>query len=168
MVNVFRSRIRVLAGEEVSPSAEVDQWLRNAAPLTSFRCEGEDESAREGRIIFPQSAYSQVVEHLSHDTSREHGGFLLGYETFLEESQCPIVVIERAVPAKYTDGTPVRLTFTTETWRDLDRLTETLRSSGRVLQRVGWYHSHPDIAIFLSRWDLDVCKTFDRRRYPVA
>ena len=36
------------------------------------------------------------------------------------------------------------------------------------MTRVGWYHSHPDLNIFLSHWDLDVCKEFDRRQNPIA
>jgi proteasome lid subunit RPN8/RPN11 len=174
----FRSRIKVLSGSEdasplesVDPSGERTQnvsRLPQNAVLTAFHCEGEDESDRVCRVIFPQSAYEQVTQHLSTDTTREHGGFLLGYEIASGESQPATVVIERAVPAKYTQGTPVRLTFTTDTWREFDLLTENLRQCGFPLQRVGWYHSHPDIAIFLSRWDLDVCKTFDRRRYPIA
>jgi len=179
MAGGFMNRIRVLTGSEdtssfesSSPAVERIQKtvarLPENALLTSYHYRGEDVSGRECRIVFPQSAYEQVVQHLSHDTKREHGGFLLGYETTSGESEFPTVVIERAVPAKNTQGTPVRLTFTTETWREFDLLTESLRHSGLSLQRVGWYHSHPDIAIFLSRWDLDVCRTFDRRRYPVA
>jgi hypothetical protein len=36
------------------------------------------------------------------------------------------------------------------------------------LQKIGWYHSHPNISIFLSHWDLNVCKDFDCRRTPIA
>jgi len=93
---------------------------------------------------------------------------LLGYETWSEEAHAPVVVVEHAIPAKHTSGTPVRLTFTKESWRDLDGITEKLSQNGRVPTRVGWYHSHPNISIFLSHWDLDVCKEFDRRQYPIA
>jgi hypothetical protein len=62
----------------------------------------------------------------------------------------------------------VRLTFTEETWRKLDEVTDKYSELGRPLQRVGWYHSHPNISIFLSHYDLDVCTIFDRRRYPIA
>src|SRR5262249_26613022 len=135
--------------------------------LTFHRSDSE-ERERRCEVIFLQSAYQKVVEHLAHDTTREHGGFLLGYESSLE-SGTPAMVIVDAVAGRHTEGTPVRLTFTNDTWRDLD--DEILRrypDGERVPQRVGWYHSHPNITIFLSQYDLDVCKTFDRRRYPVA
>src|SRR5262249_19451769 len=135
--------------------------------LTFHRSDSE-ERERRCEVIFLQSAYQKVVEHLAHDTTREHGGFLLGYESSLE-SGTPAMVIVDAVAGRHTEGTPVRLTFTNDTWRDLD--DEILRrypDGERAPQRVGWYHSHPNITIFLSQYDLDVCKTFDRRRFAVA
>src|ERR1700733_6262847 len=84
-----------------------------------YSCDAEDAKKRSYNVIFPQSAYRQVVQHLSEDLTREHGGFLLGYETEIGLDKAPTIVIEEAVPAKFTTGTPVRLTFTTESWRSL-------------------------------------------------
>src|SRR5260370_27897692 len=161
-------RIKVLEDESSSKrvtSAEAPLSLRG---LTSHLCEKESRQTGDCLIVFPQSAYRQVVDHLSEDTSREHGGVLLGYETWSEEARTPVVVVEHAIPAKHTSGTPVRLTFTKESWRDLDGITDKLSQNGRVPTRVGWYHSHPNISIFLSHSDLDVCKDFDRRQHPLA
>jgi proteasome lid subunit RPN8/RPN11 len=120
-------------------------------------------------VVLLQSVYKKVVEHLSQETTREHGGFLLGYETTMGDEKKPAVLIMDAVPAKFTRGSPVQLTFTTDTWRDLDdEISRHYGEADRVPQRVGWYHSHPNIRIFLSHWDLDVCRTYERRRYPVA
>jgi proteasome lid subunit RPN8/RPN11 len=125
----------------------------------------------ECHVVLLQSVYSKTVDHLASDTSREHGGILLGYETTMEDNQSsrPAVVIVDAVAAKFTEGSPVRLNFTTQSWQEIDE--EIARRYGdreNAPQRVGWYHSHPKIQIFLSRWDLDVCTTFASRRYPVA
>jgi proteasome lid subunit RPN8/RPN11 len=136
--------------------------------LTRFQCDGESKRAKECNIVFPQSVYRKVMEHLSQETAREHGGFLLGYEFHPSDAATPTVLIEDAVPARYTEGTPVRLTFTTASWRALDDVMDKRCELGRALKRVGWYHSHPNISIFLSHWDLDVCTTFARRRYPIA
>ena len=174
MAEESTARIKILmapAGPEVSQAdsgAATRKTLDSLQGLWNYHCEGEDAKKRAYNVIFPQSAYRQVVDHLSADKTREHGGFLLGYETQIGPAKTPTIVIEEAVPAKFTNGTPVRLTFTTDSWRSLDEHTDRLREQGRVLQRVGWYHSHPNISIFLSHWDLDVCKTFDQRRYPVA
>lgn len=120
-------------------------------------------------VIMLQSIYKKVVDHLSQETTREHGGFLLGYETYIGDSKTPAVAIIDSVAAKFTEGTPVQLTFTTNAWRDLDdEIIKRYGEGDRGPQRVGWYHSHPNIRIFLSRWDLDVCKTYERRQFPVA
>jgi len=162
------SRIKVLADEPRAASGLSTQSAISLRGLTSHRSEKESREVGSCLIVFPQSAYRQVVTHLSEDTSREHGGFLLGYETWSEEAHAPVVVVEHAIPAKFTSGTPVRLTFTKESWRHLDEITENLSQNGHRPIRVGWYHSHPNISIFLSHWDLDVCKEFDRRQNPIA
>jgi len=78
------------------------------------------------------------------------------------------VVIVGSFPAKYTEGNAVRVAFLKETWDHWDEVQKTISDSGIHLERVGWYHSHPNIKIFLSSYDLDVCKTFNRKPYPVA
>jgi proteasome lid subunit RPN8/RPN11 len=161
-------RIKLLQDESVSAGpvrAEVPVSLQG---LTDHRSENEVHHEGDCIVVFPQSAYRCVVEHLSADVTREHGGFLLGYETWSEEAHAPVVVVEHAIPASHTSGTPVRLKFTKESWRELDAITEKLSKNGHAVTRVGWYHSHPDLNIFLSHWDLDVCKEFDRRQNPIA
>lgn len=129
-----------------------------------YRCDGERQLAGDCNVYFYQSAYRQVVEHLSRDKTREHGGLLLGYELCSHENETPAVLVTEALPAEHTLGTHSSLTFTEETWRNFDERTE----KHRGLLRVGWYHSHPNIHLFLSRWDLDVCTTFDRRQHAIA
>jgi len=120
-------------------------------------------------VVLLQSVYKKVNDHLSEDTKREHGGFLLGFESTVGDAKTPAVVIVDAIAARFTEGSPVRLIFTTETWRDLDEeIAKRHGAKERAPQQVGWYHSHPNIRIFLSTWDLDVCTTYARRQYPVA
>ena len=168
MAGVKSTRIRMLK-EPPQPAGDVTgRTPLNLHGLTYHLCGNETVLAGRCAVVFPQSAYRAVVAHLSEDTAREHGGFLLGYETWSEELRSPIVVVEHAIPAKHTSGTPVRLTFTNESWRELDVISEKIAQTGRVPTRLGWYHSHPNISIFLSHWDLDVCKEFDRRQNPIA
>ena len=178
MSKAMEKRIKILPSAEQQASAASsgappvrgasDDLGKILAGHTRYRCINEDANVQPCNIIFPQSAYQVVVDHLSEDTSREHGGFLLGHEIYSGDSEVPTVEIIQAVPARHTEGTPTRLTFTEETWRDLDQITERYDELGQKLERVGWYHSHPNISIFLSHYDLDVCTIFDRRRYPIA
>jgi proteasome lid subunit RPN8/RPN11 len=107
-----------------------------------------------------QSVYRQVLDHLSHDTSREHGGLLLGYE-IQTDGAGPAVVVAHSLPAHHTKGTPVRLEIQEDSWAEWDRISDRY-ARGYGWRRVGWYHSHPGIRIFLSRWDLDVCRDWER------
>jgi len=178
MVEATKNRIRILAAAASSAALPLSEISANGAglgleaslrELSQYRCGSEGEQNKRCEIILPQSVYRAVVDHLSQDTNREHGGFLLGYETTLGDAGAPVLVITEAIAAKFTEGTPVKLVFTTDSWRSLDdEIAAKYRNAAHVPQRVGWYHSHPNISIFLSHWDLDVCTTFDRRKYPVA
>jgi len=173
MDKVGTSRVRFVS-ETGSPALSIGPAIppgehdTSEAPLVRYHTPNEAKCETRCNIIFPQSIYQRIVAHLKYDTSREHGGFLLGYEYRNSESEVPTVVIEDAVEGRFTEGTPVRLKFTVDTFRDLDETVESRRAPGRVLQRIGWYHSHPNISIFLSHWDLDVCTVFDRRQFPIA
>lgn len=112
-------------------------------------------------VVMSQRVYRQVVDHLSRDTSREHGGLLLGYELQGHGSETTVYIIH-SLPARHTDGSPTRLDIKADSWAEWDRITDELGRQGVILQRVGWYHSHPNIDIFLSKWDLDVCEEFRR------
>ncbi|HEY1191095.1 MAG TPA: hypothetical protein VGE74_25905, partial [Gemmata sp.] len=126
-----------------------------------FRATNENPLPGDCDVAFLQSAYRTVVAHLKEDTTREHGGLLLGLELPAPGGGRTVFVLH-ALPGAGTKGSSVSLTFTPETWTEFDRLTEAYDKTVLRLRRVGWYHSHPRIAIFLSQWDLDVCQDFDR------
>jgi proteasome lid subunit RPN8/RPN11 len=129
--------------------------------LRRYRCRGESPRPGDCEVVLAQSAYRQVCEHLGSDTTRELGGLLLGSEVVGPDGRRAVLVLH-ALPAQCTEGTPVRLVFTEETWAAFDRTTDAFEATGLRLRRVGWYHSHPDIAIHLSKWDLNVCEVFAR------
>jgi proteasome lid subunit RPN8/RPN11 len=178
MVGDVQNRIKIFSAVQPPshapvPLAELQAFASLSGRLPAFskltlHGSEQDKHARACAVVFLQSAYQKVVEHLAQDTTREHGGFLLGYESLLDPG-VPAVVVTDAIAGRHTEGTPVRLTFTNDTWRDFeDEVMRRYPDNERVPQRLGWYHSHPNISIFLSHYDLDVCKTFEKRRYPVA
>lgn len=121
---------------------------------------GEGRRQGDCTVIFYQSAYQQIVEHLREDVAREHGGLLLGYESAGTNPNELTVYVSKALRAQHTAGSRSRLTFTEDTWAEFANQTESLASTN--LRRVGWYHSHPNFGIFLSPYDLDVCSNFQR------
>lgn len=155
-------RVRVLSNSHPQPDAPGSAPPFGDGVVTRrFRDQREKPAPGDCDIVLLQSAYRTVVEHLRADTSREHGGLLLGLEVPAPGGGRTVFVLH-ALPGAGTTGGPVSLTFTPETWAEFDRLTEAYDKTGFRLRRVGWYHSHPRIAIFLSQWDLDVCQDFDR------
>jgi proteasome lid subunit RPN8/RPN11 len=125
----------------------------------------KDERRRPGdcTVILYQSAYRDIVEHLGRDTTREHGGLLLGYEGPRTATDEMTVYVSKVLLAQHTFGTKSRLVLTEDTWAEFANQTESL--AGTNLRRVGWYHSHPSFGIFLSPYDLDVCSNFQRQTH---
>jgi proteasome lid subunit RPN8/RPN11 len=158
----------VVTGNNIS-----DDWPDPAGSITSgsiecssgtpfyHRLKGERRRLRTCTVIFYQSAYRQVIEHLREDITREHGGLLLGYEGADIGSDELTVYVTKALPAQHTVGSKSRLTFTEDTWAEFANQTEGM--VGTNLRRVGWYHSHPNFGIFLSTYDIDVCSNFQRQ-----
>jgi proteasome lid subunit RPN8/RPN11 len=130
--------------------------------LRLHRCEDEIANASDCDVILSQRAYRQIMKHLEADTTREHGGLLLGYRDRSESPTPPPIWITTSLPADHTRGDPTSLTFTEDTWLKFQEQTDELTRLGVSLERLGWYHSHPGLEIFLSRWDLDVCTNFDQ------
>ena len=54
------------------------------------------------------------------------------------------------MPVEPESQNPVHFTFT---WRDVDRVRSYREEHNKAL--IGWYHTHPDIGIFLSETDLE-------------
>lgn len=157
-VVTHRPESEAIQRQDLAPQPGASPIFAHA--MTQHTCEGEARRPGDCEIFMLQSVYQGIVEHLKSDTAREHGGLLLGYELYAPGSAT--VVITHSLTAQHTKGTPTSLSFEPETWAEFDRQTDQMNEMGLKLQRVGWYHSHPNIAIFLSGWDIDVCTNFTR------
>ena len=159
--------IRLLTSPAGNTASSMEDVVSRPGPGASFggrrfRCDEESRRPGDCDIAFFQTAYQQVVTHVASDTTNEQGGLLWGYEVRDPDSGWTTVWVTQALPAVHAVGTPQSLTIPAEQWAEFDRHEAQLRQLGVPGRRVGWYHSHPDIAIFLSRWDLDVCLDFPR------
>src|SRR5947209_11594111 len=153
------TRIKKAAGSAPAEPVLLHQPDRH---FRLHRCSNQSVRPQDCDIMMTQSAYRRIVDHLAEDTTREHGGLLLGLVVKSANNAPPSVVVLCALPAKHTEGTPTSLTFKEETWIEFQQDTDEIeRLTGMKLQRLGWYHSHPGLGIFLSPWDIDVCTNFD-------
>jgi proteasome lid subunit RPN8/RPN11 len=89
----------------------------------------------------------QVESHARANLHREVGGLLLGQARV--EGNGIQIEITGALAAETSEASPVHVTFTHASWLGLrHRRTE---HPGALV--VGWYHTHPDLDVFLSGAD---------------
>lgn len=105
------------------------------------------------------------VPHVMSDPGFERGGFLIGSAPD-DESGFPET--SQALRAKHAIEKETRLTFTQATWHELFSELERLADAGEPSQVVGWYHSHPSGAIFLSTHDEFIHRNFFAAVHQIA
>jgi hypothetical protein len=148
----FRYMALAVRDPEGAPSASrlhlVVRDMEDAAPVQEAAlAEAVAGAAPIGEPIpgeIPVVAAPRVLDEivgLTHAAGAvETGGALVGHlfrDTPMREV---FVCITAQVPARHTEATAMRLAFTPDTWRDLQRDTDA-RAMGERL--VGWWHSHP-------------------------
>ncbi len=89
----------------------------------------------------------------------EVGGILLGTTT----TDGSIIKVSHIAIGRDEDSSPVHYKFSYSVWDDLiDQMEEMSKEAGETLLLVGWYHTHPNMAVFLSRYDLRTHRDFHR------
>ncbi len=112
-----------------------------------------------------QSALEGLHEFLASDPSREQGGVLVGQAYFDPEEERYFTLVKVAIPALETEGTPVHLQFTPESWKYISGMIEEAHPDQVI---VGWYHSHPGLSVFMSGTDRATQKAFFNHPWNLA
>ena len=113
-------------------------------------------------IFVHENVLEEILDFSEQDVSRERGGFLVGG---LHEDGRIYVEVRHFLPAADTRSRAASLTFTHETWSQLNKDVET-RFSDEVV--VGWHHTHPNFGIFLSAYDLFIHRNFFNQPWQIA
>jgi len=101
----------------------------------------------------------QAEGQRSIETDKEVAGILLGTSAGDYES----IKVTHIAIARDEDSSPVHFKFTFSVWDDLiDQMEQMSREAGEELLLLGWYHTHPNMAVFLSRYDLLTHRDFHR------
>jgi proteasome lid subunit RPN8/RPN11 len=124
--------------ERPNPVAAVHSWRSPA------------DSAVELILVTHLTVYSDIHEHAISALPNETGGFLLGRVGLDAERGSWHVEVDECMPVNPVEQTPAHFSFT---WRDVDRVRNYREQQGKAL--IGWYHTHPDLGIFLSDTDLE-------------
>ena len=116
-------------------------------------------------VFVAQSAYRSVVEHAASDLECEVGGTLVGNWSIDAESQRQFILVETALPARFTRQGSFYLTFTQDSLVDLHAEMDEHYPGKQIL---GWYHTHPGLGIFLSPYDIWLHQHFFPEPWHVA
>lgn len=109
------------------------------------------------RVAISRGAHDAIWRHARESLEQkdrtdgqvlEVGGILLG--NVYKDAQGPFLDVSAAIVAEHTQNQGTQMTFTPETWDQVNRMREERFPKLRI---VGWYHTHPDFGIFLSDVD---------------
>lgn len=108
-------------------------------------------------IYIRAKVLSEVFDVLAGDTRVERGGVLLGDACV--DGTARYVEITDHLKAVETEESSVHMKFTVASWERIEAELEARypRQEKRV---VGWYHSHPNLGVFVSGNDEEVHKLF--------
>ena len=115
------------------------------------------------RLLLSAGALAEMREHGATDTTRECGGVMIGQK--LEGEAGPLVLVEAVIAGMYTDQQRGSVTFTHETWEQINEEKDQKYPGLRI---VGWYHTHPGFGIFLSEYDKFIQRNFFNLPWNVA
>jgi proteasome lid subunit RPN8/RPN11 len=132
-----KSRL-VTEPERVNPVLPVHLWRSQS--------HGRDEV----QIVAHLEVYAAMHAHAMAALPNETGGFLLGRVAWDIRSRCWLVEIDEVMLIQPLSQGPVHFSFT---YKDVDLVRTHREHTGKAL--LGWFHTHPDVEIFLSETDLE-------------
>lgn len=114
-------------------------------------------------VFIHERALAGIEAHAASDTSVELGGALLG--GFYRDGDRQFVEITDFIVAEKVEHSAAQITFTHNTWAEIERERESRQGKPQI---VGWYHTHPDLGVFLSDADIFIQQNFFREPWQVA
>ena len=91
-------------------------------------------------VFLPERVLDELAELTGAAGERETGGILIGHLRRDSGRREVFTEVTAQIPARHTEASSTRLTFTAETWTEV-RSALALRGRGEVM--LGWWHSHP-------------------------
>lgn len=108
------------------------------------------------KVYIKQGALDTLEDHLASNLRVEQGGILFG-NAYEDPTYGIYVEINVAIPAPATVGSGVHLEFTSDSWQDIISYARSQHPQENI---VGWYHSHPNLGVFMSGTDMNTQRAF--------
>jgi proteasome lid subunit RPN8/RPN11 len=124
---------------------------------------------RQFRVCIGGAAHEIIWDHARQSVAAggpeivEVGGILLG--NLYRDKEGPFLEITAAIVAEHTRNQGTQMTFTPETWAQVNRVKDTRFADTKI---VGWYHTHPRFGIFLSDMDKFIHKNHFAQPWTTA
>ena len=132
--------------------------------IVDFKQERGISDRSNKRVYIQNSAIDNLKTHLESNTRVEQGGILFG--NAYEDRQHGIYVeITAAVAALSTLGTAAYLQFTSASWQSIMDYAEINHPEENI---IGWYHSHPNLGVFMSGTDMRTQEAFFYHPWSVS
>ncbi|MEK0193473.1 hypothetical protein [Microcoleus anatoxicus] len=124
--------------------------------VSEFTAERGIQEAAVSPVYLKAEALNSLKVHLASNLRVEQGGILFG-NAYEDEFLGIYVEIVAAVAAPATIGTGVHLEFTPDSWLGIMDYARHQHPQENI---VGWYHSHPNIGVFMSGTDMNTQGAF--------
>jgi hypothetical protein len=132
------SHAAMFAVEDVTPAPALSEAslerLRRRSAVIGRSAPGEVPAFASAGVLDEIAALTKQASPL------ETGGALVGHLHRDPGARVVFARVSAQLPARHTQASVVRLTFTSDTWHDLRR---SLAARGRGELMLGWWHSHP-------------------------
>lgn len=138
------------------------QKLENRkAPMVFMK--SKKEKKKPFPIFVNIDAWYSIQQHVGTSVNNEVGGVLVG-GYYLNQKSCHLDIVGSVEAIDAVENIN-SIKFTHKTW---DYVNKVIVTKYRDKKIVGWYHSHPNYGIFLSKDDRFIHNNFFKEEYQVA
>jgi proteasome lid subunit RPN8/RPN11 len=132
----------------------------------AFSSELQNETPRKGelKIYISSLLLNETDSYLRTDLKNELGGVFIG-DYFEDSDGETCVIIEDIIIAEFVKASITHLTFTSETWQEINNTLEEKHSGKKI---TGWFHSHPGHSVFMSGYDKFIQENFFNQPFMTA
>lgn len=125
--------------------------------ISKFQAERGIAKDKVNPVYIEADALANLKAHLRSNLQVEQGGILFGNAYEDPDIRGIYVEITTAVAAPATVGTGTHLEFTASSWSGIMNYAQAEHPQENI---VGWYHSHPNIGVFMSITDMKTQRAF--------
>ncbi len=150
---------------ELDINLGIEETIQNLGhrKLPKIFAKSKIEKKKPFPIFVNIDVWYSIQNHLNTSTKNEVGGVLVGGYYF-DQNTCYLDIVG-SVEANNAVENMTSITFTHKTW---DHVNGVIAKKYCYNKIVGWYHSHPNYGIFLSKDDFFIHNNFFKEKHQVA